>query len=908
MNAASRRVLLLSLFALAACGDDGTPMMEVDGGPEEIDAGPPRTCSLNNLGFQTQIAAVPVGAERRMWLETRRDNACGDVTVTITSSAPEVATAEESVVIPDAVARASVHVEGHAVGETTLTARWITNAGTEVEESGEATLDVRVIAGEVPGCSGTTSAMLTAGGEVATELAGVALQEGAAADNPYHVDPMMVSVDCAEDIVPEGYEAIGPALTFGPSATVFARDIVFTIPAELGLVAGGGGMRDVLVAWQGASGDPRVVPVASLASLDDGTAISFEAPRLGTYQAIVQSATEPGERTYTYRGIGGISMGAAGSALLGFNNPDRFDFVAPLGGPVDWIHMLHYIQTWHLGGFCTEAERQVDPEGCAAGASTDRTPRSTKIHELEQNFEYWNYVDEWGGQGGTFNRNDYFAIFKDLTRGFGNPNTDHSADPSDTNILPPGIDNARLNASNLARCQNPQVIESGYYDDEYNPEGTYPVITFCDGAERSGDIGNWNPEGNQTEPAEIALAVDINGNSQRDPGEPVIRAGHELFEDCGLDQLCNVDEPGYDAETNPDPNGDDYDWQYNPNGTEANFLRDWAGEPEGECTSPDPSPAAGMGEIFSDVGLDGVASTPQLSEGGYDNGEGDGCWTMAAGSARMISRSGSTNILGYAPEVFDSLDVYSDGGIRDLFMFAANHDNLVGRLAARGMPLQVFNSHNAMRFAGSNYGVFDAATIDWDQTPRFMHVRYGDPDASNAALSQGDGGHVGTVDQAVQRILSAILWAAARWPDGDRRRVPTTGIDEGLPLVDTFDYTDPTTGRTGPTTVVLPPGYYHEAFAETEYPVMYFLHGYGMGPEDFAAVSIILQTLMDDRSTPAHRRPQKVILVFVDGKCRGGECLRGTFYAQAPDNTGGAQMETYTLGLMDEIDERYRTR
>ena len=46
-----------------------------------------------------------------------------------------------------------------------------------------------------------------------------------------------------------------------------------------------------------------------------------------------------------------------------------------------------------------------------------------------------------------------------------------------------------------------------------------------------------------------------------------------------------------------------------------------------------------------------------------------------------------------------------------------------------------------------------------------------------------------------------------------------------------------------------------------------------------------------------------------DGRCRGGECVKGTFYADAPAGTpDGAQMETFMLDLMDYVDENYRTK
>ena len=50
----------------------------------------------------------------------------------------------------------------------------------------------------------------------------------------------------------------------------------------------------------------------------------------------------------------------------------------------------------------------------------------------------------------------------------------------------------------------------------------------------------------------------------------------EEYYDCGLDKLCNEDEPGYNATTNPDPNIDDYDENdpYNLEKVENNGIWD----------------------------------------------------------------------------------------------------------------------------------------------------------------------------------------------------------------------------------------------------------------------------------------------------------------------------------------------
>jgi hypothetical protein len=55
--------------------------------------------------------------------------------------------------------------------------------------------------------------------------------------------------------------------------------------------------------------------------------------------------------------ISRASPSTARAASIGSRHPDRFDFVAPLGGPVDWNYQLHYIHDYHVAGFCTAAQR-----------------------------------------------------------------------------------------------------------------------------------------------------------------------------------------------------------------------------------------------------------------------------------------------------------------------------------------------------------------------------------------------------------------------------------------------------------------------------------------------------------------------------------------------------------------------
>ncbi len=891
--------------------DSGTDTNAGDAADTSADTGTrPVFCLAPEVRFSRATLSSTLAIPRTVRV-TLANDFCEAATITIVSSDESVATIDATAVIPAGQSVAELTITPRALGTTTFTATFADLVGTEDEVITTADLVFEVQDDTLPSCSVSASGNLAPGGEVADGPA-IAIPAGAARDDRFHVDPFDVTITCAPDQVPDGYRALGPAITFAPEATQLRREIAFTVPAKLALLQEGAHRGHVFLAYRGPGLDARVVPVASPDFESRPGFVTFFAPRLGTYQAVVLAdAPRERQRDFSYDAITGVSMGGGGSALIGLRDPTSFDFVAPLGGPVDWISMVDQVRRFHLGGFCTEAERVADPAGCAAGASTSRVPTSLQLFEEEQDFEHWNYREGFAGHGGTFDRREYIRIFHDMSLMFGNINTTRAVDPLMPNVTPPGVPDSERARDRATRCAEPLRIPPddgsmtvGYFDDEYNPDGAYPLITFCDGGELlvdgERDRGVWDPAGSHTAPVHVAWAVDINDNGVRDLGEPVVRAVREPYEDCGLDQLCNADEPGFDADTNPDPAGDDYDYQYNPSGTEGNTLRD--GEP------------CGAGETYEDAGLDGVMGTAQLSDGGYDFGEADGCHTRSRGFTQMLENNPRSFVLNAEADALGELDLFSDGGIRDLFHFAMVHNHFAGAFTARGVPMNMYNSHAALRFDGSSLDSdFKFARTDWSEVGKYIHIRYGDVDANEGQIAQGDGGHVGTPSQIVNRLLSVIAWMSARWPDGDRRRVNDricVAPSEACPQLNQFtiDFTA-STGRVGPVTIVLPPGYYDEEFADVSFPVVYFLHGYGQDPTDLLPVGLILWNFMTARTIPEAERLQKMIFVFPDGRCRDGECVKGTFFADAPPSTpNGAQMETFLQDLRAHVRDNYRVR
>ena len=144
------------------------------------------------------------------------------------------------------------------------------------------------------------------------------------------------------------------------------------------------------------------------------------------------------------------------------------------------------------------------------------------------------------------NRDTALNLLKDLTISFGNP---VYYNPQST-YFPPGItaDNARTPTTLL-----------NFFDGKSNPDGSLPVITYTDPGPN-----DW---------VEVLLAVDLNGNGQRDPGEPIPMRFHEPFVDPT--GIYESGDPFSDYGLDGVPGTGDYGegngkFDYNPN--RSNFM------------------------------------------------------------------------------------------------------------------------------------------------------------------------------------------------------------------------------------------------------------------------------------------------------------------------------------------------
>ncbi len=743
-------------------------------------------------------------------------------------------------------------------------------------------------------CSGGTSGMLTTDAPITVsggdDLAGAAIGAGAHTTLP----AAALSIACADDIVPDGFTALGPAVTFGAEGTWSDRPFELTLPYKAARLPSGAGRRHVRIVASRFGGKP-FFPVVSNRAIDDTDAyasrVSFHVGELTTYQAVVETtAGTPEMQAFGWNAIVGISMGGNAAMTLAMEHPDRFDSFADLGGEPgpSMRYTLGMVRDFVFGGFCT----------ADSGKLGMLCPNpSTKPDQFETASDYEHMLYQMGdGVGLTLDRSLYMKGVRDMARSMSNPALYNPDNP----YTPPGVPLSFIAEDVVTRCANPIVLHD-FYDKEFNPNGDKPVITYCDGGDSTTlGLGVFDPNGLHNDPSELLLAVDLNGNGQRDLGEPVITNAYEPFQDVGVDGLADKDEPGYDPITNPDPNHDDFHWQKNPTGTEGNNQYD-------------------VGEPFDDFGLDGVKGTCQAGQtpptgvsGCYDYGEGDGKWTMSPNVAKWYTHDAPDRVAALTDLQRRHMRMWFDAGIRDFLNNSVSTNASVGVISgASGVQMGMYEGFAPLA-GGTNDNTYDFTTVPWADLPQNNYVRYGNPDATPDVINAGDGRHVGTAVQVVNRATSAFAWLNAQWPNGN-----VDDTEDGGQIINDMTFTSPSTGRVSPFGLFLPPGYDAPENADKRYPVVYFLHGYGQQPSDLVSLSAVFANYMIS-DQPLDYRFQKFIIVYVDGRCRPGSdsvpvdttgdmCEQGTFYLDAPLG-GQAQIETILLELMDHMDATYRTK
>ncbi len=744
---------------------------------------------------------------------------------------------------------------------------------------------------------------MSVGGAAVTVTGGDAL-DGTSIQAPTKsaAPAMPVSISCAAaPIIPTGYVALSAPVTFGPEG--FATpERLFEVKLRFrpALMPKGARYNSVQIFVKRKVPTPVfAAPLPNMVFDEENGIVSFRAAELATYQVAVRAEAGTAHmRRYTNRAIVGISMGGGGSAQIGLRNADKFDVIGPLVPELglDLHYALRMISDFRFGGFCTAEDEAASGGTLKVGMDCD--PIRNRKPQLDQ-FETvgtWDRMlyQKGEGVGLTLDRSLYMKASRDLSRAFGNPALWNKDDP----YLPPGVPVSYIQKSIDERCgaSAQPIVLKNFFDKRFNPDGSKDVITFCDGGDSSANmgLGIFDPAVTQDDPAEPYLAVDVNGNKKRDQGEPVLFQVGEEWDDFGTDKLPSKMEAGYDATSNPDPAGDDWHYLKNPLGKEGNWRWD-------------------EGEMFFDTGTDGLMGKGCEQGMGaecYDHGEGDGKWTLTPNMERWIAHSAKELWEKLTPAQRARLDLYIDAGIRDFLNAAIAANSFFGSVVANGEAGRIYDEFRPMT-TDKNKPTTDIDNFDFGKLGKHVYVRYGNPDATEFEQERGDGRHVGTATQVVNRVIALFTFIASRYPQGDRDTYGTSASNFKRDLTFTA-----ASGRQTPYAVFLPPGYEEAENATKRYPVVYFFHGYGMQPADLIDLSSIFSNFMISPQIPKEKRFPKFIIVYVDGLCRpggrvpltGGDmCERGTFYTNAAGNTT-AKMEDGFLELMADIDRTYRTK
>ncbi len=284
------------------------------------------------------------------------------------------------------------------------------------------------------------------------------------------------------------------------------------------------------------------------------------------------------------------------------------------------------------------------------------------------------------------------------------------------------------------------------------------------------------------------------------------------------------------------------------------------------------------GETFEDAGLDGVAGTG-------DFGEGNGTFDYDPDRANVLAEDPTSRIAAGSSTDIATQRIYMDVGIKDEFGFARHYDNLVRTLREKGLTVGVQDG-----FGG---GCADLP----DNDDQFRLVRY---DAGHIGVAKADPedllvGDVCGDDTVWQRLLSLLGYLDKSFPDGfDGPGGDSGGIDIDLDDFDVdVDVPDPdlrgdvlmatidspalaNAGGPVPTRDVLvyrPPAFHR---TDREFPVAYFLIGYGQQPEDYERLGVLLDGLI------LTGQLQNMFVVVLPGN--GGR--QGSFYVnhQVPES------------------------
>jgi hypothetical protein len=264
---------------------------------------------------------------------------------------------------------------------------------------------------------------------------------------------------------------------------------------------------------------------------------------------------------------------------------------------------------------------------------------------------------------------------------------------------------------------------------------------------------------NERLPARGGLAVDYNGNGVRDELEPIIRSGHEPWVDArATDGLLSASEPGYALGTNEDPRA--------TTTTCSTTLAAARTTTTTSRASPSTTWASTASRARSSSSCDRLdASGRRLrrrrerrrSSRRRAGSSACGIATIPA-RHRAGRRPTSPRATRSTDEALARLDLWTDGGTRDIFNFHVDAQHLAGSMAARGAtPRSTPTSRASRGSIPRGRTASRPAKIPWDDVPGSSSCATARSIPSDADIEKGSGQHVGTADEILSPADGALL-------------------------------------------------------------------------------------------------------------------------------------------------------
>lgn len=291
------------------------------------------------------------------------------------------------------------------------------------------------------------------------------------------------------------------------------------------------------------------------------------------------------------------------------------------------------------------------------------------------------------------------------------------------------------------------------------------------------------------------------------------------------------------------------------------------------------------GEDFEDVGLDGVAGTG-------DFGEGNGEFDYDPDRAHWLEEDPLTRLASRTADEISEQKIYMDVGTEDPFEFESHYEAVVDVLRDRGLEVLVQDGFDGSCANPPEYGA------------PYVLVRYegghiGIPSADDVTDSLLEGDVCGGL-LIWERLLSLLGFLDEQFPEGFSG---PAGIDIDGDII-TRDIVSPALGSAGNevsrrVVIYRPPAFHN---TDDDFPIVYFLGGYGQAPGDYERIEILLDLLINTGQL------DNMYFVFIEGA--GGK--QGSFYVdhviphdQVPDaSVDTGQYETsFIEDLLPEIED-----